>query len=59
MKKQILFIHGGGDDSDEAYKADGIPADSLRECLGNEYAVNFPKMKEEYSPDFGCPRKGY
>ena len=56
-KKHILFIHGGGDDSNEAYKADGILADSLRECLGNDYVVSFPRMKEENSPDFGWPRQ--
>jgi predicted alpha/beta hydrolase family esterase len=57
MKKQVLFIHGGGDNSDEAYKADSILANSLQEALDNGYKVSFPHMKEERLPDFGWPQQ--
>jgi len=57
MKKQVLFIHGGGDDSDEAYKADSILANSLQKALGDSYEVSFPRLKEENLPDLGWPRQ--
>jgi len=57
MKRHVLFIHGGGDESDEAYRTDEILADSLRESLGNDFAVSFPKMKEEKTADLGWPRQ--
>ena len=57
MKKQVLFIHGGGEDSDKAYKADSKLAESLQGALGSRYQVSFPRLKEESLPDFGWPRQ--
>lgn len=51
MKKQVLFIHGGGDDG---YTADAKMLESLQKALGRDYEVNCPKMPDdENSPDFG------
>lgn len=41
MKKQVLFIHGGGDDG---YQADKALAASLQTALGSHYEVRYPKM---------------
>ncbi len=41
MKKQVLFIQGGGAG---AYEADGKLAASLQEALGAEYEVRYPQM---------------
>lgn len=51
MKKQVLFIHGGGDDG---YGEDAKLAASLQQALGDDYKVIFPKMPSiDDSPDFG------
>lgn len=44
MKKQVLFIQGGGEG---AYEEDKKLANSLRDVLGTEYNVRYPKMPEE------------
>jgi predicted alpha/beta hydrolase family esterase len=44
MKKQVLFIQGAGEG---AYEEDGELVKSLRDILGNEYNVRYPKMPEE------------
>jgi predicted alpha/beta hydrolase family esterase len=44
MKKQVLFIQGAGEG---AYKEDGELVKSLRDVLGTEYNVRYPKMPEE------------
>lgn len=51
MKKQVLFIQGGGDDG---YNADAPMVQSLRQALGDGYEVLYPKMpNDENAPDFG------
>ncbi|MBC9796027.1 alpha/beta hydrolase [Sinomicrobium weinanense] len=51
MKKQILFIHGGGEGG---YKADTKLADSLRKELGDAYEVYNPEIHfNDTLPDFG------
>jgi predicted alpha/beta hydrolase family esterase len=49
MKRQVLFIQGGGDG---AHEADGKLVDSLRWALGPEYEVLYPRMPNEGSPDY-------
>jgi serine hydrolase len=49
-KKQVLFIHGGGDGG---YDADAKLAASLQEALGATYNVRYPQMHDEDTPDFG------
>ena len=44
MKKQVLFIQGAGEG---AYEEDRELVKSLRELLGSEYNVRYPKMPEE------------
>ena len=44
MKKQVLFIQGAGEG---AYGEDEKLAASLRDLLGSEYHVRYPKMPEE------------
>jgi predicted alpha/beta hydrolase family esterase len=44
MKKQVLFVQGAGEG---AYEEDGELVKSLRERLGSEYHVQYPKMPEE------------
>src|SRR5215208_4277388 len=44
MKKQVLFIQGGGE---VAYQEDAKLAASLQAALGDEYHVLYPKMPEE------------
>lgn len=41
MKKQVLFIHGGGDGG---YEADTALVVSLQAALGREYEINYPKI---------------
>lgn len=51
MKKQVLFIHGGGDDG---YGADKKLAASLQKELGQDYQVIYPKMPwADTEPDLG------
>lgn len=51
--KQVLFIHGGGDDG---YKADALMVHSLQERLGEKYKVIYEEIPSDESlPDFGWP----
>lgn len=51
MNKNILFIHGGGDNG---YEVDNELAASLQSSVGNGYKVHYPRMKsDEELPDFG------
>jgi uncharacterized protein len=43
MKKQVLFIHGGGEG---AYEADAKLAASLQKALGTKYDVRYPEMPD-------------
>ena len=53
-KKQVLFIHGGGNDG---YAADAKLVASLQEALGATYNVHYPQMPKEETPDFGWLRQ--
>jgi len=50
MKKQVLFLQGGGDDG---YNADKEMVASLKKALGKEYEVSYPEMPSDDTPDFG------
>ena len=51
MKKEILFIQGGGNGG---YEADAKLVSSLREALGTAYEVHYPEISsDETAPDFG------
>lgn len=51
MRKQILFIHGGGKDG---YEVDTKMVVALQEALGEGYQVINPQMQtDESAPDFG------
>ena len=55
VRKEVLFIHGGGDGG---YQADEALATSLGKHLGANYNVRYPKMPEDKaSPDFGWGKK--
>jgi hypothetical protein len=49
MKKQILFIQGGGEG---AYEEDGELVAYLRDALGAAYEVLYPQMPNESDPDY-------
>jgi predicted alpha/beta hydrolase family esterase len=49
MKRQVLFIHGGGQ---RAYEADKELAANLRDELGAAYHVRCPEMPDEESPEY-------
>ena len=49
MKRQVLFIHGGGQG---AYEADKELAANLRNELGPAYDVRCPEMPVEESPEY-------
>lgn len=49
MKRQLLFVHGGGEG---AYEEDRKMAASLRDALGSGYELRCPKMPEEDSPQY-------
>lgn len=51
MKKQVLFLHGGG--SREDFEADQKLVDSLESCLGDSYQIHFPFLPNDGSPDLG------
>lgn len=53
MSKLILFIHGGGDGG---YEADAKLAASLRNALGTEYEVHYPKILTDESEQDLVPR---
>jgi predicted alpha/beta hydrolase family esterase len=47
VKRHVLFIHGAGQ---EAYEEDKKLAESLRDVLGDAYAVRHPEMPD--SPEY-------
>ena len=49
MKKNVLFLQGGGEG---AYTYDAKLAESLQAALGAGYAVRYPRMPNEGSPDY-------
>ncbi len=49
MRKQVLFIHGGGEG---AYEEDKKQAASLLDALGTAYDVWCPQMPDEGSPEY-------
>lgn len=49
MKKQILFIQGGGEG---AHLADKKLANFLKDSLGDKYEINYPQMPNENEPDY-------
>src|SRR5262245_50254805 len=53
-RKQVLFVHGGGEDG---YEADAKLAASLRDALGATYHVRYPHMPNDDAPDFGWGRQ--
>src|SRR5215203_1625118 len=52
MKRQLLFVHGGGEG---AYEEDRKLAASLQDALGG-YRVHCPKMPDENSPQYAAWR---
>lgn len=55
MKKQVLFIQGGGD---EGYEADAKLVASLQKSLGVGYEIIYPPMQtDDDAPDFGWPKQ--
>jgi uncharacterized protein len=51
MKKQMLFIQGGGNGG---YEADAKLKASLQKALGNGYEITYPRMQTDTAaPDFG------
>jgi predicted alpha/beta hydrolase family esterase len=55
MRKQLLFIQGGGDDG---YEADAKLVASLQKALGKDYQITYPPMQtDDAAPDFGWPKQ--
>jgi len=55
MKKDVLFIQGGGE---KGYEADAKLAASLQRALGEAYHVYYPLMQtNEAEADFGWPEQ--
>jgi len=54
MKRQILFIQGGGEG---AYRADAVLAASLTRELEGDCEVRYPEMPNEASPDYAAWKK--
>ncbi len=55
MKKDILFIQGGGEGG---YEADKSLAASLQKALGTEYTITYPELSsDETAADFGWPQQ--
>lgn len=51
MRKQVLFIQGGGDGG---YDADAKLVGSLEKALGKDYQIIYPQMQtDDVAPDFG------
>ena len=51
MKKQVLFIQGGGNGG---FEADAKMVTSLQKILGKDYDISYPRMQtDEALPDFG------
>jgi predicted alpha/beta hydrolase family esterase len=51
MKKQVLFVHGGGKG---AHEEDKKLAANLRDVLGAAYDVQCPKMPNEDRPEYAA-----
>lgn len=51
MKRQILFVQGGGDG---AWQADAELVASLEKELGSDYPIRYPRMPKEDDPDFAA-----
>jgi predicted alpha/beta hydrolase family esterase len=49
MKRQVLFVHGGGQG---AYEEDKKLVANLRDALGPAYDVRYPEMPDEDSPAY-------
>lgn len=55
MSKQVLFIHGGGDNG---YETDRTLMISLQTALGKDYAISYPELQSDGSAsDFGWPQQ--
>lgn len=55
MKKELLFIQGGGE---KGYEADAKLASSLQQCLGKACHVYYPLLQtDESKADFGWPKQ--
>jgi predicted alpha/beta hydrolase family esterase len=54
MKKQVLFIQGGGDDG---YNETAKLVAALQKALGIDYEINYPPMPDDDTPDFGWLKK--
>ncbi|UYQ94964.1 hypothetical protein MKQ68_07635 [Chitinophaga horti] len=53
MKKQVLFIQGGGEDG---YNADKTLVAALQQALGADYEVQYPELaSDDQAADFGWP----
>jgi uncharacterized protein len=51
MRKQVLFIQGGGNDG---YEADAKLVASVQKALGKDYEISYPRMQtDDAAPDFG------
>lgn len=55
MAKQVIFFHGGG--SKEDFEADKQLVESLEGHLGPSYAVHYPFLPDDGSPDLGRRRQ--
>jgi predicted alpha/beta hydrolase family esterase len=51
MSKNLIFFHGGG--SQEDYEADAKLVASLKQKLGAGYAVHYPLLPNNGTPDLG------
>jgi predicted alpha/beta hydrolase family esterase len=49
VKRQVVFIHGGGQ---EAFEEDKKLATSLQDVLGASYDVRYPEMPDADSPEY-------
>ncbi len=50
MRKQVLFLQGGGNGG---YEADAKLVASLQNELGKDYEISYPQMPTDATPDFG------
>jgi predicted alpha/beta hydrolase family esterase len=50
MKRQVLFVQGGGEDAHDSW--DDKLVESLEQMLGSDYHVAYPRMPEEEKPQF-------
>ncbi len=49
MKRQVLFVHGGGQ---EAFEEDKKLAANLQDVLGAAYDLRYPEMPDADSPEY-------